>query len=162
MTIDRKSLDLRNQTAVDRWFVEHRPDAVLLAAARVGGIHDNASYPADFLYDNLAIATNVIEASRRSGVAKLMFFGVVLHLSAARAAADARELPVDGAARTNERVVRYSQNSGAQIVSGLSAAISLRLRLGDADKPLWPKRQFRSNVEPRAARLAGQNRGREA
>ena len=75
MTIDRKSLDLRNQTAVDRWFVEHRPDAVLLAAARVGGIHDNASYPADFLYDNLAIATNVIEASRRSGVAKLMFLG---------------------------------------------------------------------------------------
>jgi len=75
VTVDRKSLDLRNQTAVDRWFVEHRPDAVLLAAARVGGIHDNASYPADFLYDNLAIATNVIEASRRSGVAKLMFLG---------------------------------------------------------------------------------------
>jgi GDP-L-fucose synthase len=75
LTVDHKSLDLRNQTAVDRWFVEHRPDAVLLAAARVGGIHDNDTYPADFLYDNLAIATNVIEASRRSGVAKLMFLG---------------------------------------------------------------------------------------
>src|SRR6266566_2642179 len=75
LTVDRDTVDLRNQAAVDRWFGEHRPEAVLLAAARVGGIHENNIYPGDFLYDNLAIATNVIEASRRPSVAKLLFLG---------------------------------------------------------------------------------------
>jgi GDP-L-fucose synthase len=75
LTIGRDAVDLRNQAAVDRWFDEHRPEAVLLAAARVGGIHANDALPGDFLYDNLAIATNVIEASRRTGVAKLLFLG---------------------------------------------------------------------------------------
>jgi GDP-L-fucose synthase len=75
LTAGRETLDLRNQAAVDRWFAEMRPQAVFLPAARVGGIHENATYPAEFIYDNLAISTNVIEAARRSGVAKLMFFG---------------------------------------------------------------------------------------
>jgi len=75
LTVGRDLVDLREQAAVDRWFDQHRPEAVLLAAARVGGIHDNDTHPGDFLYDNLAIATNVIEASRRVSVAKLMFLG---------------------------------------------------------------------------------------
>jgi GDP-L-fucose synthase len=75
LTVGRDAVDLRDQRAVDRWFDEHRPEAVLLAAARVGGIHDNDTHPGDFLYDNLAIATNVIDASRRTGVAKLLFLG---------------------------------------------------------------------------------------
>src|SRR5439155_10139189 len=75
LTVGRDAVDLRDQAAVDRWFQEHRPEGVLLAAARVGGIHENATRPGDFLYDNLAIAANVIEASRRTGVAKLLFLG---------------------------------------------------------------------------------------
>jgi GDP-L-fucose synthase len=75
LTAGRDAVDLRDQPAVDRWFDEHRPEAVLLAAARVGGIHANETRPGDFLYDNLAIATNVIEAARRTGVAKLLFLG---------------------------------------------------------------------------------------
>jgi GDP-L-fucose synthase len=75
LTVSRDEVDLRDQRAVDSWFDEHRPEAVLLAAARVGGIHANDTHPGDFLYDNLAIATNVIEASRRIGIAKLMFLG---------------------------------------------------------------------------------------
>ena len=75
LRVRRDTVDLRNQAAVDRWFDQHRPEAVLLAAARVGGIHENDTHPADFLYDNLAIATNVIEASRRTHVAKLLFLG---------------------------------------------------------------------------------------
>jgi GDP-L-fucose synthase len=75
LTVARDTVDLRNQAVVDCWFDEHRPEAVLLAAARVGGIYENDAYPGDFLYDNLAIATNVIEASRRAGVAKLLFLG---------------------------------------------------------------------------------------
>jgi GDP-L-fucose synthase len=75
LTAGRDAVDLRKQAAVDRWFDEHRPEVVLLAAARAGGIHANDSYPGDFLYDNVAIASNVIEASRRTGVAKLLFLG---------------------------------------------------------------------------------------
>jgi GDP-L-fucose synthase len=75
LTADRDAVDLRDQAAVNDWFNDHRPEAVVLAAARVGGIHENHTHPGDFLYDNLAIASNVIEASRRSGVAKLLFLG---------------------------------------------------------------------------------------
>lgn len=75
LTASRDALDLRDQSAVGRWFGENRPDAVFVAAARVGGIHENATYPAEFIYDNLAIATSLIEASRRTGVAKLMYLG---------------------------------------------------------------------------------------
>jgi GDP-L-fucose synthase len=75
LTATRKALDLRDQAAVDSWFDEHRPQAVFLAAARVGGIHANATRPGEFLYDNLAIAANVIEAARRCQVEKLLFLG---------------------------------------------------------------------------------------
>jgi GDP-L-fucose synthase len=74
-TIGREITDLRDQNAVFRWFDEHRPEAVFVAAARVGGIHANDTRPGDFLYDNLAIETSVIEAARRVQVQKLVFFG---------------------------------------------------------------------------------------
>lgn len=75
LTVDRETLDLRNTAKVNNWFEREKPDAVFLAAARVGGIYANSCYPADFLYDNLLIAANVIEAARLTGVSKLMFFG---------------------------------------------------------------------------------------
>jgi GDP-L-fucose synthase len=75
LTVGRESVDLRDQAAVERWFAEAHPEAVFLPAGRVGGIRENAAHPAEFIYDNLAIATNVIEAARRAGVAKLMYFG---------------------------------------------------------------------------------------
>lgn len=71
----RSELDLMDQASVRTWFDANRPDAVFLAAARVGGIHANDSYPANFLYDNLMIEANVIEAAHRTSVAKLLFLG---------------------------------------------------------------------------------------
>jgi GDP-L-fucose synthase len=68
-------LDLTDQLAVRRFFEAERPDAVIMAAARVGGIHANNSRPALFIRDNLLIQDNVIDASHRSGVAKLVFLG---------------------------------------------------------------------------------------
>lgn len=68
-------LDLRDQSAVNNFFSTERPDAVILAAAKVGGIHANNTYRADFLYDNLAIATNAVHAAHVSGVRKLLFLG---------------------------------------------------------------------------------------
>ena len=75
LTVERSDVDLRDQAAVDAWVDRNRPDAVVLAAAKVGGILANNSYPADFLYDNLMIQSNVIAASHRAGVAKLLFLG---------------------------------------------------------------------------------------
>ena len=75
LTIDRNSLDLRDSVAVDRWFERERPTQVLLAAARVGGIHANSHYPAEFIHDNLAIQNNVIHSAWRHGVAKFLFLG---------------------------------------------------------------------------------------
>ncbi|MGE5953470.1 MAG: GDP-L-fucose synthase family protein [Qipengyuania vulgaris] len=74
LTADR-SVDLREQAAVRGWFAKHEPDAVILAAARVGGILANATRPGEFLYDNLAIAANVIEAARLHEAEKLLFLG---------------------------------------------------------------------------------------
>jgi GDP-L-fucose synthase len=75
VTVDRDRLDLRRQADVEAWVADARPQAVFLAAARVGGILANDSYPADFLHDNLVIATSIIEAARRSDVEKLLFLG---------------------------------------------------------------------------------------
>ncbi len=71
----RAELDLRNQAAVQQFFAENRPEFVFLAAAKVGGILANSTYPADFLRDNLDIQSNVIDAAYRSGVKKLEFLG---------------------------------------------------------------------------------------
>lgn len=68
-------LDLTEQAAVDAFFARERPEFVFLAAAKVGGIHANNSYPADFLRDNLAIQTNVIHAAWANGAKKLLFLG---------------------------------------------------------------------------------------
>ncbi|MGA2598482.1 MAG: GDP-L-fucose synthase [Bryobacteraceae bacterium] len=71
----RRELDLRDQAAVDRFFSQVQPEFVFLAAAKVGGIAANSSYPAEFLYENLAIQNNVIHSAWQSGVEKLLFLG---------------------------------------------------------------------------------------
>jgi len=75
LTAGRQELDLIDQAAVRAWMAERKPDAVIIAAARVGGILANDTYPADFLYDNLMIEANLIEASFRNKVEKLLFLG---------------------------------------------------------------------------------------
>ncbi len=75
LTATREELDLRDQKAVGDWFLTNLPDTVFVAAAHVGGIYENATHPGEFLYDNLAIAANIIEAARRTAVRKLMFLG---------------------------------------------------------------------------------------
>src|ERR1700676_3905954 len=69
----RVELDLRNQAAVDSFFAAEQPEYVFLAAAKVGGILANSSHPAEFLHDNLAIQSNVIDSASRHGVKKLEF-----------------------------------------------------------------------------------------
>jgi GDP-L-fucose synthase len=75
--VKRSDVDLMNRNQVDAWFHTYRPEYVFLAAARVGGIHANDTYPADFIYQNLEIQNNVINAAHVYGVKKLMFLGSV-------------------------------------------------------------------------------------
>ena len=75
LSADSESLDLRRQADVDTWVETNKPDAVFIAAAKVGGILANDTYPAEFLYDNLMMEANIIEASYRASVEKLLFMG---------------------------------------------------------------------------------------
>ncbi len=75
ITADRRTVDLTRQAETEAWLAETRPDAIVLAAAKVGGILANDSYPADFLYANLMIEANVVEAARRIGVGRLLLLG---------------------------------------------------------------------------------------
>jgi GDP-L-fucose synthase len=75
ITKDRTELDLLNQGSVQNFFEHEKIDQVYLAAAKVGGIHANSSYPADFIYENLMIQTNVIHSAFLNGVKKLLFLG---------------------------------------------------------------------------------------
>ena len=75
VTRTHAELDLTNQAAVNAFFAEEKPDQVYLAAAKVGGIHANTTYPAEFIYQNLMMQANVIDAAFRNGVQKLLFLG---------------------------------------------------------------------------------------
>ena len=75
LTAERKTLDLTQQAPTEAWIAQARPDAIFLAAGRVGGVHANDTYPADFIADNLAIALNVMRASVAVKVKKLLFLG---------------------------------------------------------------------------------------
>jgi GDP-L-fucose synthase len=75
LTAARAELDLRDQTAVDRWFAANRPEYVVLVAGTVGGIMANSTRPAEFIYDNMMIHATVVHAAYREGVAKLLYLG---------------------------------------------------------------------------------------
>jgi GDP-L-fucose synthase len=75
LTVERAALDLRDRAAVAQWFERERPEVTVLAAARVGGVLANSTYPVEFLLDNLLIATAVIEGAHRADVAKLLYLG---------------------------------------------------------------------------------------
>ena len=72
---DRETLDLRSQKGVEIWLQHNRPEAIIFAAAKVGGIYANDTFPADFIYDNLAIEANVIHSAHLAGVDRLVFLG---------------------------------------------------------------------------------------
>jgi GDP-L-fucose synthase len=75
LTVDRAEVDLRSQHGVETWMERERPDVVVVAAAKVGGILANSQAPAEFLYDNIAIATNIIHGAHKNGAQKLLFLG---------------------------------------------------------------------------------------
>jgi len=77
LTCDKNTLNLKNKEKTEEWFSKNRPEYVFLAAAKVGGIHANDKYPAEFIYDNLEIQNNVIHSSYKFNVKKLLFMGSI-------------------------------------------------------------------------------------
>jgi GDP-L-fucose synthase len=75
LTRTRREMELTNQAAVDGFFSAERPDVAIIAAAKVGGIHANNTYPAEFIYDNMMVAANCIHAAHKHGVKRLLFLG---------------------------------------------------------------------------------------
>ena len=75
LTIDRKKIDLRNQTKVNNWVKKNKPSIIIIAAAKVGGIKHNSTYPAEFIYDNLLISSNIIHAAFKYKTEKLINLG---------------------------------------------------------------------------------------
>ena len=78
ITTTRSELDLCNQAAVFDFLAREKPDTVVIAAAKVGGIHANNTYPAEFLFENLAIAANTVHSAFRAGVGRLLFLGSLI------------------------------------------------------------------------------------
>ncbi len=103
LTVPRGEVDQRRQADVEVWMADNRPDAVLMAAATVGGILANDTRPGEFTYDNLAIETNIIHAARETGVGKLMFLGAACMYPKLAAQPMAEESLLTGAIeKTNE------------------------------------------------------------
>ena len=90
LTADHQELDLLRQQETERFLVSSKPDVLIMAAAKVGGIHANSTYPAEFIYENLAITTNLIHGAFRANVRKLLFLGSSCIYPKLRASADCR------------------------------------------------------------------------
>ena len=160
LCVERAALDLRRQDAVEAWMKAHRPETMFVAAAKVGGILANASFPADFLHDNLAIQTNLIHAAHLAGVDRLVFLGSSCIYPQLAPQPIREDEPADRPAGADQRSLRDRQDRRRQDVRGLSASARAPLHLGHADQPLRPNDNFDLADQPRPAGADPQGRTR--
>jgi GDP-L-fucose synthase len=106
----REVVDLRDQLAVEMWLKQNRPEAIIFAAAKVGGIYANDTFPADFIYDNLAIEANVIHSAHLAGVDRHVFMGSSCIYPKFAAATHQRRRATYRPAGAHGRMVRDRQN----------------------------------------------------
>jgi GDP-L-fucose synthase len=153
LTASRREADLRDQAAVNAWFAAKRPQVVFLAAAKVGGIFANNTLRAEFLYDNLAIATNVIHAAHVHGAEKLMFLGSSCIYPKLAPQPLREDCMLTGTAGADQRALRDCQNRRHQDGGGLSQPVWRRLHQRDADQSVWQRRQLSSEYSHVVAAL---------
>ena len=152
LTVGREEVDLTRQADVERWLDRARPDAIVMAAARVGGIHANSTLPADFLFINLMIGANVVNAAHKAGVKRLVNLGSSCMYPVGAPQPIARIELGDGPARADQRGLRRGQARHREsLAADLPQAVRRRLHHGDPDQPLRPGRQLRPDDEPRRA-----------
>ena len=141
----RGELDLASSAAVDAFYAAERPDAAIIGAAKVGGIHANATYPADFLFDNLAIAANTIHAAWRAGVPRLLFLGSSCIYPKHAPQPMPEDCLLTGPLEPTNEAYAIAKIAGLKLCrpTGGSTASA---PLGDAHQPLWPGRQLSSEI----------------
>ena len=144
-------LDLRDRAATFDFFAAARPRYVVMAAAKVGGIMANSTYPADFLSDNLRIQVNVLDAALSVGVERLLFLGSSCIYPKFAPQPISEDALLDRPARADERRVRDREDRRCDAGAGDAPPARCALDLGDADEPLRAGRQLRSADVARAA-----------
>ena len=140
----RQQLDLTDQAATNAFFAENRPEYVFLAAARVGGIVANATYPAQFIRDNLAIALNVIHAAKQTGVRKLLNLGSSCIYPRMAPQPIQESALLTGPLEPTNRAYSVAKIATIEMCDHYRGQYELRLYFGHAHQPLWPGRQLRS------------------
>ena len=123
LTRTRAELDLLDQRAVHDFLREQRPDYIFIAAAKVGGIHANNTYRAEFLYQNLLIEANLIDGAHRAGVQRLMFLGSSCIYPRDCPQPIKEDVPADRAARADQRALRDRQDRRHQAVRELQPPV---------------------------------------
>lgn len=126
LTVNRQELDLTEQQPTRAWIARMRPDVIFVAAARVGGILANATYPADFLYDNLMIAVNVISAAREAGAGKLIWLGSSCVYPRDAAQPIREESLLTGALETTNEAYAVAKIAGIMLAGAYSRQFGLR------------------------------------
>ena len=136
LTVNRSEVDLRRQTETEGWMMAARPQAVFVAAAKVGGIWANNSRPAEFIYENLAIETNIIESARRAGVEKLLFLGSSCIYPKLAPQPIREEALLTGSLEPTNEWYAIAKIAGDQALPSIPQAIRLRLSGRAAIEPL--------------------------
>ena len=144
---DRTQLDLTSQSAVTAFLAAEKPDAVVVAAAKVGGIHANSAYPAQFLHVNLAIASGTIHGAWSAGVERLLFLGSSCIYPKHAAQPMAEECLLTGPLEPTNEAYAVAKIAGLKLRQGIRREFYFR----DADQPLRPGGQLPPGELPRAA-----------
>ena len=139
VTRDRDGLDLTDQAAVRRFMQDEAPDAVILAAAKVGGIHANNTYPADFIYENLMIECNIIHQAFAAGVRQLLFLGSSCIYPREAAQPMKESALLTGTLEATNEPYAIAKIAGDQAVRKLQPSARHRLPLGHADQPFMAR-----------------------
>ena len=140
LTVGRKTLDLRRQADVEAWLLENRPDAIFIAAATVGGILANSTRPAEFLYDNLAIAANVIHGAVKANVAKLMFLGAACLYPRLAPQPMSEDSLLTGPPEPTNEWYTVAKIAGVKLCQAYRAAARLRFHRRRTGEPLRSRR----------------------
>src|SRR5262249_5681786 len=133
ITAPRRELDLRHSEAVERFLAQTKPDAVFVAAGKVGGIGANSVFPADFIADNLAIACNSIQAAYRCGVQKLVYLGSSCIYPRLAPQPMMPDMLLSGPLEPTNQWYAV----GIKLCEAYRLAAWCRFRLSDADQSLW-------------------------
>ena len=147
----RDELDLRNSADTAAFLDQTRPDAVVLAAAKVGGIMANSTFPVQFLEDNLRIQLSVISGSHAAGVQRLLFLGSSCIYPKLAPQPIREDVHPDRPAGEDEPGLRAGQDRGHRAGQCLPQPVRRVVHLGDADQPVRAGRQLRSGQLARAA-----------